>query len=388
MRLQKVWISEYKNLKNFTLDFDGNSFIDVFVGKNGTGKSNLFEALIEIFRHLYEFDKDKNSISFKYSISYDLNNKRVSIEWQEGKLLIDGEERKTANKSFLPDNVLVYYSGHNDTISNLVKTYQEKFSKRIKKADFDESRRFIGIGSEYKGLLLTIMLMQKEDCKACRYICQKLEIKPETPTIKISLKRPIFAKKKELIDDFEPKTHFWGTEGITKQFLDRLLKCIKGEFKHTDIYTHNRDAYSFEINTSLYRTTIAADTDITEQFSDGQFQAIYIYSIVEIFKERNCITLLDELDAFLHPEWQYDFLKQVFEITDTASKSNHILMSSHSAVTLIPHDRKKIKFFDIKDNYVNCYDLPKHIAINKLSADIIHYSEHEQLCKHYQYNTN
>ena len=56
MRIQHLYISEYKNLKNFTLDFDGTSFIDVFVGKNGTGKSNLFEALIEIFRHLYEPD--------------------------------------------------------------------------------------------------------------------------------------------------------------------------------------------------------------------------------------------------------------------------------------------------------------------------------------------
>ncbi len=55
MRLKHVHIiNEYKNLKNFKLDFDGKSFIDVFVGKNGTGKSNLFEALVEIFRHLFE----------------------------------------------------------------------------------------------------------------------------------------------------------------------------------------------------------------------------------------------------------------------------------------------------------------------------------------------
>ena len=53
MRLKSVNIEQYKNLKDFSLSFDGSSFIDVFVGKNGSGKSNLFEALIEIFRHLY-----------------------------------------------------------------------------------------------------------------------------------------------------------------------------------------------------------------------------------------------------------------------------------------------------------------------------------------------
>jgi recombinational DNA repair ATPase RecF len=58
MRLKSVYISHYKNLNEFTLRFDGDSFIDVFVGKNGSGKSNLFEALIEIFRHIFEFDKN------------------------------------------------------------------------------------------------------------------------------------------------------------------------------------------------------------------------------------------------------------------------------------------------------------------------------------------
>jgi len=45
MRLKHIYISNYKNLKNFSLDFVGDSFIDVFVGKNGIGRSNLFEAI-------------------------------------------------------------------------------------------------------------------------------------------------------------------------------------------------------------------------------------------------------------------------------------------------------------------------------------------------------
>jgi recombinational DNA repair ATPase RecF len=70
MRLKSVYIGQYKNLRNFTLTFDGDSFIDVFVGKNGTGKSNLFEALIEIFRHLYEWNK-KGTGYFKPGINGD-----------------------------------------------------------------------------------------------------------------------------------------------------------------------------------------------------------------------------------------------------------------------------------------------------------------------------
>lgn len=33
MRLKSVYISQYKNLRDFPMSFDGDSFIDVFVGK-------------------------------------------------------------------------------------------------------------------------------------------------------------------------------------------------------------------------------------------------------------------------------------------------------------------------------------------------------------------
>lgn len=64
MRLTSLYIGEYKNLRDFSLSFDGDSCIEVFVGKNGTGKSNLFEALIEIFRHLIEYERDKAACDF------------------------------------------------------------------------------------------------------------------------------------------------------------------------------------------------------------------------------------------------------------------------------------------------------------------------------------
>ena len=39
-------------LKDFSLDFDEKSLITIIIGWNGTGKSNLFEALVIIFRDL------------------------------------------------------------------------------------------------------------------------------------------------------------------------------------------------------------------------------------------------------------------------------------------------------------------------------------------------
>jgi predicted ATPase len=438
MRLTSLYIGQYKNLRDFSLSFDGNSFIDVFVGKNGTGKSNLFEALIEIFRHIVEFDGDKADLGFSYRLQYEIEDSVTSIEWSWGEiddeelrdkpkdrsLKINGKERKTVGKTVLPDNVLIYYSGHNDTVAGLVEQYEEDFSIHIKRADFGEARYFIGIDKKYKELLLAVLLMQPDTCKARQFICQKLGIdklgleKPgqtdrTEPIVKIVLVRPEYAKGTKKTDyDIENNDEvdrYWKPEGISKTFLDRLSKSITntpggltlstGYFSEHDQYILYLDIAKvlqefsdfspqelFRQFDNLKTLGMLAEISIPLQltngvdatiahFSDGQFQSVYIYSIVELFKDRNCITLLDEPDSFLHPEWQFDFLKQVFEITDTTAKNNHVLMSSHSAVTLIPHDKKKIKFFDIKGNQANCYDLPKSVAIKKLSSDLIKYSE-------------
>jgi energy-coupling factor transporter ATP-binding protein EcfA2 len=413
MRLKSVYISQYKNLKDFTLNFDGNSFIDVFVGKNGTGKSNLFEALIEIFRHLYEYDKNKDELDFDYSISFVADDIETNIAWTSGEFKINGRKRKTISKTPLPDNVLIYYSGHNDTVATLVKKYEDKFRARIKNANFDESRRFIGIGSEYKELLLSVLLMQPHDNKARQYICQKLTIQEIKREVKLILQRPCYAEKNSNFDiEYNDESdRYWKAEGITKNFLDRLSNCISevsGNIVRDEGYFPNNDRYIlyFDIaqiqqefsdfsSQDLFRQfdnlktinmlgeisislTLEDGNEATiSHFSDGQFQSIYIYSIIEIFKERNCITLLDEPDSFLHPEWQFEFLKQIFEITNTTAQNNHVLMSSHSAATLFPIEEQTITLFKIENSKVKSSKEPKKDIIKSLSNRLIQYTEDE-----------
>ena len=322
--------------------------------------------------------------------------------------------RKLIGKTPLPDNLLIYYSGPHGTVTGLLEKYEPTFRKRIKRADLDESRRFIGIGPEYKSLLLAVLLMQNSSNKARQFICQKLGISSVSSEIRLILERPLYASDARFdIEHNDETDRYWKPEGITKIFLNRISNCFSApdpKRVRTEGYLAQEDQYSLYLDIikiqhefsdlsaqelfrqfdNLKTLGMLADVSIPIQltggfdasithFSDGQFQSIYIYSVIELFKDRNCLTLLDEPDSFLHPEWQFDFLNQVFDITDTAAKNNHVLMSSHSAVTLIPQEKKKIKFFDIKDNKVNCYDLPKSVAIKKLSADLIKYSEQEQL---------
>lgn len=426
MRLKSVFIGEYKNIKNFRLSFEGKSFIDLFVGKNGSGKSNLFEALIEIFRHLDQFGRPVNDIAFDYCLIYEIEGQDIEVEWKAGKLRINkDEDRKTLGQTPLPDNVLIYYSGHNTTVTKLVTDYEERFRGRIKGANLDDSRRFLGIGQEYKSLLLAVLLLQPLDSRAHTFIRQKLKIdrlgitKPGTdevsePVLRIDLKRPEYAqgseKEKYDIDNVDAASRYWRPIGITKDFLDTLSDCIwnnTGRLTVTEGYFPNEDRYTLYLSISklqerfsnkwqeLFRQfdnlkTLGMLESISvplrlasglegnvNHFSDGQFQSVYIYSIIELFKDRNCLILLDEPDAFLHPEWQFEFLSQVFDIADVATQKSHVLMSSHSASTITCASDSVINLFEFDGERVALTKVSKADIIKSLSAGLITFSESE-----------
>ncbi|SER18983.1 AAA family ATPase [Neolewinella agarilytica] len=421
MRLKRLYLSKYKNLNDFALNFTGSSFIDVFVGKNGTGKSNMFEALIEIFRQLYEKDFQ---VGFDFELEYEIDGSDHFVGWEwiaERYYKTEDGERKDVKKvakEDLPDNVILYYSGHNEKVARLIAEYETEFKRTLKVANEGDTREFIGIGKTYKSLLLSVLLLQPKGCKARKFICDKLGIDSVGEELHLVLKRPRYARQKDYdVDPFVPESRYWKALGITQTFLDHLDTVAKskserirdegyipqGKEEYKDRYELFLDLKDFQkkfkkvssqelfSNLDNLKTIEMLDhislaiklkdgTEIdVDQFSDGQFQSIYIYTVVELFRGKNCLTLLDEPDSFLHPEWQFDFLKQVFEIADDSVVNNHVLVTSHSAITLIPHQEKKINIFNLKKKKIVCHPIEKKKAIDTLSKNMIQYREDEKI---------
>jgi predicted ATPase len=79
MRIDLLYLDAFKNLKNFEVDFDLKSSRQVIVGRNGVGKSNLLEAIAQIFRDL-DLEEDASLPSaFGYLIEYHCNGHFVRI---------------------------------------------------------------------------------------------------------------------------------------------------------------------------------------------------------------------------------------------------------------------------------------------------------------------
>ncbi len=408
MRLRSVWISQYKNLRDFSIGFDGDGFIDIFVGKNGSGKSNFLEALIEIFDHIFRFKPDEPGPGFDYTISFEIAGAATRIAWRDGLLNInDDAGRRTIGATPLPDNVLVYYSGQNDNVTALVKRYEDRYRDTLRRADATMIPRFVGIGPACKKLLIVVLMLLPEASLARQYLCQKLGILSNSRIVQIVLKRPGFAGSGEF-DPFEDKQLFWGATGVVRSFLDQLTGCMEGSFTPGTLYDREKDRYVLECNLDIFREgygdltsetifrsfdalrivgmlddisiRIALDgLEVSElnHFSDGQFQSVYVFAVSELFKQRNCLTLLDEPDAFLHPEWQFNFLDQISAISAEAAQTNHILLSSHSASTVAAQCDNRIRLFSSGAGGVTTDEPDKSTIVRSLSAGLITFSETE-----------
>ncbi|WP_338115069.1 AAA family ATPase [Thiocapsa imhoffii] len=72
----------YRNLRGFEIDFDESRPTTVLLGRNGTGKSNLVEAIVEIFRELElggapSFAYQLNDVCREQSIQVDADPERT-----------------------------------------------------------------------------------------------------------------------------------------------------------------------------------------------------------------------------------------------------------------------------------------------------------------------
>lgn len=75
MRIEDVRVTGLRNLQDFSVHFEESQFTSVLIGENGTGKSNLLEAIVRIFRDLDLGERP----DFGFEITYHCRGQRVRV---------------------------------------------------------------------------------------------------------------------------------------------------------------------------------------------------------------------------------------------------------------------------------------------------------------------
>ena len=150
MQLQRICIPAFRNLRDLDLAFASHLApaanapasalpkpirSHALIGQNGTGKSNLIEALITIFR---DVDLDREA-AFDYTLEYSIRGHAVRIDADTAKqkrpfVSVDGKGESQGyllkNRELLPAHIFAYYSGRNERIETLFQEHQRRFNQR------------------------------------------------------------------------------------------------------------------------------------------------------------------------------------------------------------------------------------------------------------------
>ena len=267
MRLDKITIGSakdspthrFKNLKDVTIDFDQKHWITVVIGWNGTGKSNVLEALTVIFRDLIQGSEKPgkpNRPAFAFNLSYRMGSGedtlhinvdadpdrakepmiiKVASESEargDGTLtpFIEGEPetsplrgKKLSLKAFfddparhLPHYVFGYYSGESDRLYEVFKPYLRGFDKQLQQGkDPGLTRLFYALPVHSQFVLLAFLIKQSDEVRD--FLTEHLGIDPDEgiESVLFVLRQPPWKSNKG-----DPR--FWNAKGVVADFLSRL----------------------------------------------------------------------------------------------------------------------------------------------------------------------
>ena len=221
MRLDKLTIRRFKNLRDFSIDFDEKSLTTVLVGGNGTGKSNLLEALVIIFRDL---DLDEHP-TFAYQLSYNCRERRIEIDADPErtrdavKVSVDGEKIpsrhlvRAEGRSYLPNYVFGYYSGPSNRLELHFERHQQRFYQALLSGD-DQALRPLFYARLVHSQFVLLSFFSEDDAEVAQFLSDYLGIE--------SLESVLFVMKQPPWKSKDGDSRFWYARGVVQRFLDKL----------------------------------------------------------------------------------------------------------------------------------------------------------------------
>lgn len=356
MKISKLKISGYKNLKNMEVYFEEDVSLIAFIGDNGSGKSNVLEAIAMIFSRLSMEEK----IDFDFELEYCIDEVKYTIQNIGGSVLAlkDGKKLKKLNPlRDLPQGIFLYYCGETKRLEEIANSSVDKrFNKALKK---DEEIRLKDISllqlKDFPGAFLANALFKTDTYQK---ISEMIGITKITDNIILYLKRPVWSKKASISED-----SFWNAHGTVANLLHKfkdlgqlrildndsaviqiknwkiLNKLVENTF---DLLKKFKLLIQADILDSIHFNVLKNDNEISiHELSEGEKQLASLLSFLEATKEYKSLFLLDEFDAFLHPSWQRKFVELVSDI----DIRGQIIFTTHSPLSLTKLNKHQIRIF-------------------------------------------
>ena len=390
MRVHKLHIRPcqtapgFKNLIDFTIDFDQDSPTAVLVGRNGTGKSNVLEALTVIFRDL---DLELPAPQFSYTLEYTCHGRRILVDADPDRpsrkvqISADGQALsvkafKENKRDYLPNYVFGYYSGPSNRMQEHFIKHQERFYNELinstKEAVIPLRPLFFAQHIHSQFVLLAFFLEQ--DGAVLKFLDEQLGI--------TGLDSVLFVMKQPPWSSREGDQRFWLARGVVAKLLDRLFEFSLApmrhkwrvplgfrkttELEHLYLYLPSADALSrlqaeyatqqdfFKALESTYiselmrevRTRVkarCAEAPLTfRELSEGEQQLLMVLGLLRFTREDESLFLLDEPDTHLNPAWSVQYL-EFLKTIGGLGENGHVIMATHDPLVISGLTKEQVR---------------------------------------------
>ncbi len=406
MRIDSLYIEDFKNLKQFKIDLDENELNTVLLGQNATGKSNFIETLVLIFKYL---DLSKAGSTprfpeFEYEIKYKCREHNIKItckideKTRKPSYEIYVNEEKQSYKSFftnkeiyLPKYVFTYYSGISNKLKEHFDENQRNFynkakAKGVTKDDVEDFRRMFYVQLVHSYFVLLAFYTFEEE-KTKKFLSEYLNIE-NLESILFKFQKPEWQKKTDFQDEF-----MWGAEGLVREFLEKLWEVSLAPIDIFEDYKESfRDSSNkqkeflylfvptkeklqelnkfYHTNTELFKaleSTYISDlidevrvkvkkknvkNEITfKELSEGEQQLLTVLGLLKFTKDKETLVLLDEPDTHLNPLWKWHYLDLLNDIyrndseTESLDETTHIIINTHDPLVIGGLKKEQIRIF-------------------------------------------
>jgi len=374
----------FKNLIDFVIDFDSDSPTTVLVGRNGTGKSNIMEALTVIFRDL---DLEEPVPQFAYHLEYVCRGKRIKVDADPDRpsrkiqFNVDGESItvkafREGKRGYLPNYVFGYYSGPSNRMQDHFLKHQDRFYAELISDSQDDHLplRPLFFAQHIHSQFVLLAFFLEQDEEVLKFLNDHLGI-VELDSVLFVMKQPPWSSR-------EGDERFWRACGAVARLLDRLYRQSLApmrhkwrvplgfrkntELEHLYLYLPSAKALQelkseyatqqdfFKALESTYisdlirevRTRVkvrCSDAPLTfRELSEGEQQLLMVLGLLRFTREDESLFLLDEPDTHLNPAWsvQYlDFLRTVGGL----GENGHVIMATHDPLVIAGLTRQQVR---------------------------------------------
>ncbi|WTP59885.1 AAA family ATPase [Streptomyces phaeochromogenes] len=388
MRIARVKVDSFKNLQDFEIKLDSNAAVSVLVGRNGSGKSNLLEALTIIFR---DIDLGRRP-DFGFELDYSIKGNEVSIISKKsksghsvscrvnGRVISFTKFSGVEGREFRPQHIFGYYSGPSNRLEEHFIPHQERFYKDLLD-DIERPLRPLFYARNVHSHFVLLAFFLDEDPVVMQLLRDHLGIE--------GLDSVLFEMQKPSWDGKNGDERFWNARGTVRALLDRLYSLSlapmrlerkvrtglsrSSQTEHLYLYLDSlakvrelRSAYTshgdfFKALESTYISELIHDVRIRvktsrssssltfRELSEGEQQLLLVLGLMRFTREDESLFLLDEPDTHLNPAWSVQYRKFLNDFGGL-DDGCHVLMATHDPLVVAGLRKEDVRILQRHDD--------------------------------------